>query len=186
MGGDDKLMQRVDGLPLIARQVRLARAATDGPVIVALPAAPHPRHDAVVGQGVTLCPVPDAREGMNASLRRGIALLPADSPAVCILLADLPDLTLEDVRTVLRAVDLTSKTRIWRGMTADGKPGHPIVFRSDLFPALAALTGDSGGREIVAQEPEIALIPLPGQNARRYLDTPEDWAAWRADNPSRA
>ncbi|WP_370741664.1 NTP transferase domain-containing protein, partial [Pseudooceanicola lipolyticus] len=36
MRGRDKLMERVEGRPLIRRQADIARAATSGPVIVAL------------------------------------------------------------------------------------------------------------------------------------------------------
>ena len=38
MRGRDKLMEEVDGVPLIARAAGIARAATEGAVIVTLPA----------------------------------------------------------------------------------------------------------------------------------------------------
>ncbi|PJE36025.1 nucleotidyltransferase family protein, partial [Pseudooceanicola lipolyticus] len=31
----------------------------------------------------------------------------------------------------------------------------------------------------------VQLVPLPGQRARADLDTPEDWAAWRARHRDR-
>ncbi|TNF57528.1 MAG: nucleotidyltransferase family protein, partial [Rhodobacteraceae bacterium] len=49
MEGLDKLLQPVDGLPLIRRQAEIALRAGIGPVLVALPPAPHPRHDALAG-----------------------------------------------------------------------------------------------------------------------------------------
>ena len=184
MRGADKLMEPVDGLPLIRRQATIARAVTDGPVLVALPPPPHPRHAALEGLRVTPVPVPDAAEGMNASLRTAFTALPAGAPAAMLLLADLPELTADDLRTVAQAVDLKSDTLIWRGATENLRPGHPIVFAARLFPAFAALRGDSGGREVVAlAEDRVKLIALPGQRARRDLDTPEDWAAWRAAHP---
>lgn len=187
MRGADKLLQEVDGMPLIRRQACLARAATTGPVIVALPPAPHSRHDALLGVDVTLLPVPDATEGMNASLRTAFTALPKAAPAAMLLLADMPDLTVNDLEAVLQAVDLTSDTLIWRGVSATGKPGHPVVFAAPLFPLFATLTGDAGGQEVVAQaEDRIALIPLPDSDARADLDTPEDWAAWRAKRAASA
>ncbi|MCR9125217.1 MAG: nucleotidyltransferase family protein [Rhodobacteraceae bacterium] len=182
MRGADKLLQTVDGLPLIRRQAQVARAATTGPVLVLLPPAPHPRHDALKGLPVDTVAVPDADEGMNASLRRGIAALPSGSGAAMILLADLPDLTADDLRRVFGAVDLAGETRIWRGATADGRAGHPIVVAASLFDGFAALQGDTGGREVIARNAGLLrLVPLPGDRARRDLDTPEDWAAWRAE-----
>ena len=181
MRGGDKLLEEVDGLPLIRRQAKIARAATSGPVIVALPPRPHARYDALDGLELTRLPVPGADEGMNASLRAAFAALPADAPAAMLLLADLPELTISDLNKVFQAADLSADTRVWRGATEDGKPGHPILFAAPLFGEFAKLKGDSGGRDVIAAAGDhVTLIPLPGQRARLDLDTPEDWAAWRA------
>lgn len=180
MRGRDKLMEEVDGVPLVTRAARIA-LATRARVFITLPPSPHPRHDALSGLPVTIAPVEEAAEGMGASIRTGISALPPDSPAVMILLADLPDLTTHDLRTVLRAVDPSSDTTIWRGATEDGAPGHPIVFAACHFPDLARLTGDEGGRSVVkAAASAVRLIPLPDRHALADLDTPEAWAAWRA------
>lgn len=183
MRGRDKLLEEVDGLPLLRRQALRALEATRGAVFVALPQAPHPRYAALEGLGLRLVPVADAAEGINASLRTAFAALPKDAPCAMLLLADLPDLTRDDLKKVMGAVDLGTDTRIWRGVTEEGAPGHPIVFRADLFPAFAELKGDGGGREIIAQaEGRIETVPLPGTHARNDLDTPEDWASWRKEN----
>ena len=180
MKGRDKLLEDVDGQPLLRAQVQKARLATTGPVIAALPPCPHPRYDVLADLDVTCLPVPDAASGMNASLRRSFAMLPADAPCAMVLLGDLPDLTVSDLCQVARAVDLADDTQIWRGATAQGAAGHPIIFRSTLFDAFATLKGDSGGREIVADAAgQIQLIALAGNRARGDLDTPQDWAAWR-------
>lgn len=180
MRGRDKLLEDVDGVPLLRRQALMARAATSGDVIVTLPVMPHLRYDVLAGIDITILPVCDADEGMNASLRTAIAAL-SECPCAMVLLADLPDLTALDLGKVAAAVDLTSDTLIWRGATDQGKPGHPIIFKADLFDQLAALTGDSGGRDVVeAAQPYVQLIPLADCRARNDLDTPEDWAIWRA------
>ncbi|MFD2739396.1 NTP transferase domain-containing protein [Sulfitobacter aestuarii] len=180
MRGADKLLEPVAGEPLLRRQARLARALTSGPVIVALPAPPHPRHEVLAGIDVTRLGVTDAGEGMNASLRAGFAALPEGCAAAMLLLADLPELTLHDLRKVARAVDLNSDSLIWRGATEAGQGGHPIIFAAPVFSQIAQLKGDSGAREVVAQAANrVVLVPLPGERARRDLDTPEDWAAWR-------
>lgn len=181
MRGRDKLMEDVDGEPLLRHQAKRAIATTGGPVFVTLPVAPHPRYGALDGLDVQQIPVPHAEEGMSASLRAGIAALPQETPLAMVLLADLPDLTQADLKTVADAVDLSTGTLIWRGVTADGAPGHPIIFRNTLFESIGALTGDTGGREVVQKaKGKVQLIHLPGNRARCDLDTPEDWAAWRA------
>ncbi|KUJ80960.1 4-diphosphocytidyl-2C-methyl-D-erythritol synthase [Ruegeria marisrubri] len=179
MGGADKLMQDIDGQPLLRRTAEIARAVA--PVIVALPPAPHPRHDALAGLDVRIVPIADADEGMNASLRGALKALPEESTAVMVMLADLVDLTAADLAAVLESVTDAPDMLIWRGATEDGKPGHPVVFHSSLFRELATLTGDGGAQSIVNRHSDrVHLTPLPGQHARTDLDTPRDWDRWRA------
>lgn len=182
MGGADKLMQDVDGIPLLRRSAQNAQAV--GSVIVALPPSPHPRYNALEGLNVQAVEIPDADEGMNASLRGAMAYLPTGARAVMVLLADLPDLTDADLRAVLVSVDAHPGMLIWRGATEDGKPGHPVVFDRTLFNRLRELTGDEGAQSVVrAHADKVHLNALPARNALLDLDTPEDWDMWRAGRP---
>ncbi|MEO0666833.1 MAG: nucleotidyltransferase family protein [Pseudomonadota bacterium] len=179
MRGQDKLLMEVRGQPLLRDRVTIALQVSDD-VRVALPPAPHPRR-ACVAPPARMIDVPDAHAGMSASLRRLMTTLTDTSDKAMILLADLPDLTAGDLRRVMQAAKGTPQARIWRGATKDGKPGHPLILHADLWPAFASLTGDTGGQQIMAlHADQTQLVPLPGQRARRDLDTPEDWAAWRA------
>lgn len=181
MRGRDKLLEQVEKMPLLRLQAMRARGATAGPVLVTLPPAPHPRYPVLDGLDVRRVSVQDPGEGMAASLRAGIAALPENTPCAMVLLADLPEITSADLISVACAVDLSSDRLIWRGATQTGAPGHPIVFHARLFPALSQLRGDTGGREVVqTAQGKVTYVPLPGNRARRDLDTPEDWAAWRA------
>lgn len=186
MRGRDKLMEDVDGAPLLRRQAEKARAATVGQVLVALPPEPHDRYAALAGLDLRTVPVADAQEGMNASLRAAFAALPSGCPQAMLLLGDLPDLTTGDLVRVADAVAAHPESLVWRGVTAEGAPGHPIIFDASLFDAFQSLTGDEGGQAVVKQAKDrITLVPLPSDRARRDLDTPEDWAAWRAKKTSR-
>jgi CTP:molybdopterin cytidylyltransferase MocA len=180
MRGTDKLLQDVDGEPLVRRQCRIARQVCER-VYVALPPAPHDRYGAIRGLDVTAVPVASAAEGMGASLRTAFAALPDDAQAVLLLLGDLPDLTSDDLKKVIQSVDMNSEKLIWRGTTSDGRAGHPIVFAKSLFAEFAKLTGDNGGQSIVKNAGnKVALVALKGNHARNDLDTPEEWANWRA------
>ncbi|MGB7241908.1 MAG: nucleotidyltransferase family protein [Sulfitobacter sp.] len=186
MRGADKLMQRVDDMPLIRRQALMARAVTIGPVIIALPAPPHPRYDVIADLDITPLTVRDADEGINASLRAAFAAVSKCARAAMVMLADLPALTTQDLRDVIAQVDPASSTLIWRGATETGAPGHPIVFAAPLFAEFAKLTGDTGGGAIIAKAKDhLELIKLPNTHARLDLDTPEDWAAWRKKFPQK-
>ena len=181
MRGRDKLLEDVAGQSLIRRQAMMARAVTRGPVIVALPPRPHQRYAALEELDVDCLPVMAAAEGMGASIRAAAGALPPDAAYAMIVLGDMPDLTENDLKKIIESVDFAPNNLAWRGQTSDGRPGHPIIFHADLFGALRALKGDSGGREVVAAAgARVHYVRLPGNRARLDLDTPEDWAAWRA------
>lgn len=178
MRGVDKLLQEVDRIPLLRRQVLVAKA-TGQPVFVALPTLDHPRAAVIGDLDVQLLAVPDWADGMSASLRGAVAQLPICA-AFMVLLADLVAITSGDLAAVLTARDNHPDKLIWRGATSDGKPGHPIVFASQLRPEFAGLTGDTGGEPIAKANRDLTcLVPLPDQRARLDLDTPEAWDAWR-------
>ena len=182
MRGRDKLMEDVDGQPLLRRMAQSACAAGIGPVIVALPPAPHPRHASLDGLPVVPVEVPNATDGLSASLKRALAAVPETAPAVMILLADLPEILTQDIINVAQATVSNRHSLIWRGATKDGEPGHPVILARPLFADLAALSGDAGAQVVIRRHADrVTLVPLPGQHALRDLDTPEDWATWRAE-----
>ena len=98
------------------------------------------------------------------------------------MLCDLPALRDADLATLIHATRDHPDSLIWRGTTQSGKAGHPIVFAASLFAALMALTGDDGARQIIRTLPRDRITPvrLTDDHALLDLDTPEDWAAWRA------
>ena len=102
MRGRDKLAMVIDGVALLRRQAVMALEVSDD-VRIALPPPPHPRYDLVRDLDVTCVTVPDAAEGMSASLRALFATLEKDGDHALILLADLPDITSSDLRTVINA-----------------------------------------------------------------------------------
>ncbi len=179
MRGRDKLLEDVGGQSLLRLQALRARSATQGHVIVTLPPKPHKRYSELADLNVTALPVHNAANGLSASLKAGLSALPQGTPAVLILLADLPEITTEDMQTVL-AADLNTQTLIWRGVDETGKQGHPILVKAELFDAFESLTGDQGGQSVLkAYSDKTELIPLPDTHATLDLDTPEDWAEWR-------
>jgi len=184
MRGRDKLLEEVRGRALLADRVALA-LDLGGEVLVTLPPGGDARARAqalapLAGPRLRVEEVPEAGEGMAASLRRGAAWAEGrGAAALMVLLPDMPDLTEGDVRAVLAAFDGRS---ILRATAEDGRAGHPVVFPARYLPEMAALSGDAGARAILAAH-DVARVALPGAHAVTDLDTPEAWAAWRAARP---
>ncbi|MBD1202629.1 MAG: nucleotidyltransferase family protein [Rhodobacteraceae bacterium] len=178
MRGGDKLLEPVAGRPLLTR-IAEAALATGLPVHVALPPDRPARRAALAGLAVRPVTVPDPAKGMAESLKAGLTSLPPGA-GVMLLLADLPEITAEDLIT-LRDHWRAEPEAILRGAAADGTPGHPVCFPADLRDDLMTLQGDEGARSVlVRHRARLQLIPLPARHATTDLDTPEEWAAWRA------
>jgi CTP:molybdopterin cytidylyltransferase MocA len=182
MGGRDKLVEPIDGQPLLRRSA-LAALGTGAPVICTLPPDRPLRRAALTGLDLTLVEVPDAATGMAASLRAGLRAVPDRASGVMVLSADMPGFTTAALSGLIAAQKADPQALI-RGGDEDGTPGHPVLFPRDLWAALAQITGDEGGRSVIrAHQDRVRVIPLPGRMALLDLDTPEDWAAFRAAQP---
>lgn len=177
MEGRDKLMEIVDGQPLLLRQVKRA-LATGAPVYVTTRTDRPDRIAALDKSGARLVHVAAPDEGLAASLRAGIAALPVSVSAAMILLPDLPDIDTSNMRAMIAAHNRDPKM-ILRATTEDGTPGHPTIFPRRLFADLAKINGDRGAQALL-RTTEFITVPLQDQRALNDLDTPEDWNAWRA------
>lgn len=180
MRGADKLLQDIGGVPLLRRQAEAALAAGVR-VLVALPpegaAFAGSRKAALAGLAVTPLAVADAALGMGHSIAAGARAVP-EAAGVMILNADMPGIGAPEIRALI-AARATAPDRIWRGGTSEGQPGHPVLFPARLLAELEQLRGDHGARALIGREGAI-LVPLAGDAAILDLDTPEDWAAFRA------
>lgn len=178
MRGRDKLLEKIDGEPLLHRTVRQA-VGTGARVFVTVPWDNYARGEAIAELPVVQIVVPDSDDGLSESLKTGVEAMP-DGP-VMVLLGDLPELTSNDLKLVAQSIIDHPDAVAWRGATAQGKAGHPVVLSSDLRPSVSDLTGDEGaGKLLRGLGDQVVLVPLPDRRALTDLDTPEDWAAWRA------
>ena len=145
--------------------------------MVCLPPKPGPRHDAVADLKATQLNIKDAAEGLGATLRTAALFAARHAPdrPLMILLPDVPDIGPFDIKTVIAAFD----GRPTRATDDTGKPGTPLIVPTRLLEAFTRLAGDDGGKSVLAQE-DVKLVPLSGTRATFDLDTPEDWANWRA------
>jgi len=175
MRGADKLLQEVDGVALL--RVMARRAAKAGRLRVVLPDGNAARAACLVGIVCDIVLAP-AGSDMSASLKAGTSGL---STPVLVVLADMPEVTAHDMHLMI-ALSRQAPKAILRAATGDGTPGNPVLFPANMLPELQAITGDKGARDLLKRHAaRVHLIPLPGRNALTDLDTPEDWAAWRAE-----
>ncbi|MSU91042.1 NTP transferase domain-containing protein [Rhodobacteraceae bacterium 2CG4] len=181
MRGRDKLLETVAGAPLLRRAAEAALASRARRVLVVLPPDAGARAEALAGLAVETVIAETAAEGMGASLRTGIAALPEDSAGVIVALADMPEVDAAAFDALIAAYDPGRHREICRAAAPDGTPGHPVLFGRRFYESLQDLRGDTGARGIVAGAREYVFdVTLDSRAPLTDLDTPEDWAAWRA------
>jgi CTP:molybdopterin cytidylyltransferase MocA len=179
MKGADKLLETVDNQPLI--RLMAGRCAKAGTTRVVIGPNQPKRRAALEGLAVEILEA-EGEDGMAATLRTGVKGL--KNQDIMIVLADMPEITAADLHLLL-GLHAQGLSPILQAATEDGTPGQPVVFASKYLDALGKLQGDHGAKPILkANARDVALIPLPGQRAATDLDTPEDWAAWRAKTRS--
>lgn len=183
MKGTDKLLELVDGAPLLRTIVD--RALPCGcAIVVCLPPPPSTRADVLLdlpASAISTVTVADAKDGMAHSIRAGLASLSPRITAAMILPADMPEITSADLVTLIAAWTQSKPQTILRGASLTGTPGHPVIFPKYYFDQLQKLSGDRGAHRVIAAHPSMLhLVPLPARHALTDLDTPQEWANWRA------
>lgn len=184
MRGGDKLLEPVAGCPVLRVIAERALAACPH-VAVTLRPDDSARANVLDGLALKRLIVPDADEGMAASLRAGArwaVALPIS--ALMIALPDMPDITEEDMRALI-ADQARHTNQPLRACDRAQIQGHPTILPRALFAAMLELEGDTGARSLLRAHPP-RLHPLTGNRALADLDTPEDWAKWRARPDARA
>lgn len=177
MRGRDKLLENVEGQPLLRLMAKRA-LGTGKRVTITLPPDNPDRLAALNGVAAKLVFVADAAKGMSASIRRGVAAI-GEVDGLMILPADMPELSTADIERVWNTFDANDRAKIVRGAGVDGTAGHPVVFPATLLNDLEALDGDAGASTVVRKHGFVP-VSLPDRHALTDLDTPEEWEEWRA------
>ena len=111
----------------------------------------------------------DHAEGMAATLRTGVAALPADTAGAFVFLGDMPLVPAAILPDLARAVAAGARAA---APVFEGHRGHPVLFAAALFPGLLALTGDEGARKVLgALGPALALVQATDNGVLVDIDT---------------
>jgi molybdenum cofactor cytidylyltransferase len=175
--GSPKQLLAIGGRPLIIHAVEAALASHAWPVVVVLGADAERIKPALARHPVLIAENPAWSEGMASSVRAGIALLVQFSRSLdagLVALCDQPALSAESIARLVAAQRATG--RAIAAARYRGRNGAPALFLREHFPALAALTGEEGARNLLNGDAGgVASVDMP--EFEKDLDTPEDYAS---------
>jgi molybdenum cofactor cytidylyltransferase len=177
--GENKLLLRLGGESVARRAARAALAAGLLPVLVVVGHEAERVAAEVAGLGVEVVPNPDHARGMNASLRRGIAAVPASARAAVVMLADMPLVTAAMVGELVARYRSGATPLVvseYAGVLAP-----PMLYDRSLFPELGDLDGDGCGKRVVKRHRGEAAVVAHAPSALADLDRPEDYERVRAE-----
>ena len=174
-GGDlPKQLLELDGEALVRR---VARQALESNLIDVIVVVGHRAREITPALGVLPLEVvvnPDFNQGQSTSVRAGLAEVRPDATAVMFLPADQPFLSRQLIDRLIAAHEKTDAPIVVPAF--EGQRGAPVLFDSTLFPDLAHLTGDSGGRQLFPRyRDQIVEVQLASGEPLLDIDTPEDW-----------
>lgn len=185
MGGENKLLRRIEGVPLLRRSAETLLAANIDECVVVIPPDAAALRQTLEGLSVRIVEAADAALGMSASLRAGVSSVRGGAKAVLVALADMPDVTPEAINTVIKAHDAAKGRLIICPVDGAGKRGHPVLFDRRYFESLLEQSGDRGARDVLRAVPEAVYEVRLDAAVTCDLDTPDDWRDWEKSNGSR-
>jgi molybdenum cofactor cytidylyltransferase len=173
--GRNKMLIRLEGEAMARRTVRRAIGADLQPVVVVIGHEPEQVRAELAGLACDFVTNPDYTGPTSTSLHRGLKALPASIAAAIVVLADMPFITEDMLRTLAstaRAAPAPLVVSRYGGVFAP-----PLLFRRELFPELLAWHGEGCGKQVVLRHQDEAVVLDWPVSALRDLDTPEDLAA---------
>jgi molybdenum cofactor cytidylyltransferase len=181
MGAPNKLLLEIGGHPVVSRVITAFLTADVARVIVVTGADREAVAKAIPDAAqVHLAYNPDYAAGIGASIRCGVSASEATSSGLAICPGDLPLLTADTIRQVLRAFYERASPCIVRPRV-DGQPGHPVLFGRAFRGALMQLRGDEGARDILRRHGRaVTHVDVEQPGAVRDVDTPQALRAVRA------
>jgi molybdenum cofactor cytidylyltransferase len=170
-GAANKLLERIDGDRVVTRALRPYLEAGLDPV-VAVVGHEHERVREAVPDAATVVHNPAYADGQASSVRAGVEAVRGDADAVVVGLGDMPFVRAETVRLLARAFRAGVGDPV--AAAVEGERGNPVCFGDRWFPDLCDVAGDVGGRRLLLEAPDAALVETGDPGVRHDVDRPGD------------
>ena len=173
--GSPKQLARWGEQTFLERAVEVALASQGGPVIVVLGAEIEQSQAILANYPAAIQVVINDNwaEGQSTSMKVGLAALPSNTNSAIFLLVDLPGLNPEIINTLIKRHRQTLAPLVWPEF--EGKRGNPVLFDRRLFPDLAQVSGDTGGKPVLmAHKDKAERVKVIDEAVLMDFDRPED------------
>jgi molybdenum cofactor cytidylyltransferase len=179
MGGPNKLLEPIDGTPMVARTAQRLLSSRARPIVAVLGNQSEAVDVALGKLPVQRVRNPAFAEGLSTSLKSGLAALPDDIDGVVVCLGDMPLIAGRDIDRLIAAFN-PLEGRAIVVPTRRGKRGNPVLWARRFFPEMAELAGDVGAKHLIGEHAELVCeVEMESDGVLVDIDTPEALAALR-------
>src|SRR5690625_2266515 len=182
MGGENKLLEKLNGKPLLLHAVE---AALDSQADFTLVVTGHEREAVerlLPKDKLRIVHNPNYAQGLSTSLHAGLAALPEDLDGVVVLLGDMPKVKAAIIDRLIAAFSPVEGRSICLPMR-EGHRGNPVLFARRYFPEVMEISGDLGARPLLGSYPDqVAEVPMPDDAVLTDVDTPDELEGLRRDS----
>ncbi|MEQ8967258.1 MAG: molybdopterin-binding/glycosyltransferase family 2 protein [Azospirillaceae bacterium] len=173
MGARNKLLEDLDGRPLVVRTVDAALASGVQTVIVVTGHEPERVRTALGDRGVRFVHNPAYDQGLSTSLKAGVEAVPGDIDAALVCLADMPGIDAATIDALIAAYNPVEGRAIVVP-THRGKRGNPVLWDRRFFAEMGELAGDVGARHLIgAHDDVVAEVEMDSDAVLLDIDTPD-------------
>ena len=179
MGGPNKLLEPIDGTPMVARTATRLLSSRARPIVAVLG-----NHADSIDRALGKLPIERVRnpafaEGLSTSLKCGLAALPNDIDGAVVCLGDMPLITGRDIDRLIAAFN-PLEGRAIVVPTRRGKRGNPVLWARRFFAEMAELAGDVGAKHLIGEHAELVCeVEMDTDSVLVDIDTPQALAEFR-------
>ena len=175
MNGENKLVKKIQGIPLIKHSVRNILASSIGELIIVLG---HQKKivEKVIDKNEKIKFVfnKDFENGMASSIKTGLNNLSDKTKAFFICLGDMPMVNHEIYNQLIKSKD--NKEIIVP--TYKGQQGNPILFNKSMKEKIIVITGDIGAKKILElNKDKILNLEINDQSITKGFNTQGDFSS---------
>lgn len=172
--GSNKLLFDLNGESVLRSAARRALAGGIDVLLVVLGHQAERVRQELDGLPCQIVLNPSYEQGINTSLKAGVAALPENIQAALVMLSDMPFVTSEMLAGLIARYRSTEAPLVISDY--EGVNAPPMLYDRSLFGELLAMTEEGCGRQVVKRHRHEAEVLAWPTTALADLDVPEDYA----------
>ncbi|MGA2628107.1 MAG: nucleotidyltransferase family protein [Candidatus Bathyarchaeia archaeon] len=174
MRGKNKLLSKVQGIPMIRRVVQTTLESKVDEVIVVLGAEADKVRKVLADLPCRLIVNKKYAKGQSSSVKAGLSEISPMTRAVLILPGDVAMIDFPSINMVIEEYERGKHSIVIAAHK--GASGHPILFDKQLFSEIEQINEQTFGLKAIVKrhEDEVSLVETDSPNVLKDVDTPED------------